>query len=63
MANQHRQITRSMVSGGSADTDGANQRLGQGHEAIGAIDRCDAVLSGYLGTEEQGEHSSMSCVQ
>ena len=30
--------------------------LAKGIEAIGAIDRCDAVLSGYLGTEEQGEH-------
>ena len=29
--------------------------LTRGIEAIGALDRCNAILSGYLGTEEQGE--------
>jgi len=29
--------------------------LARGIEAIGALGRCNAVLSGYLGTEEQGE--------
>jgi pyridoxal/pyridoxine/pyridoxamine kinase len=28
--------------------------LARGIEAVGALGRCDAVLSGYLGTEEQG---------
>jgi len=30
--------------------------LAKGIEDIGALGKCDAVLSGYLGTEEQGDH-------
>jgi pyridoxine kinase len=30
--------------------------LAKGIEAVGALGKCDAVLSGYLGTEEQGTH-------
>jgi pyridoxine kinase len=30
--------------------------LARGIEAIGALGRCNAVLSGYLGSEEQGSH-------
>ena len=29
--------------------------LARGIDAIGALSRCNAVLSGYLGTTEQGE--------
>ena len=33
--------------------------LAKGIEVIGAIFKCSAVLSGYLGTEEQGEQRGL----